>query len=342
MMTQMNPKLPMKQTDDFLCHHGEKGQKWGIRRYQNPDGSLTPLGRRHWGIGPPRDKPKRKSFRLETAEDRKERLELKAKKKAEKAELRKQRAENNLAKKKFNLINNGDRAEIYKNRKLFTDEELAYADRRISAAEKFNVAKAEEKSIIDKATDARKEALLNNGDLIDIYNNRKLFTNEELRNAVARAEMLSKMDPKQKKDAKEAPKKAFDGKSFTDKTIDNLGKAAKVVGGVGALAVTGWEAYNKIASVMNESNKTFFNDSDRESIIKKLGDSELAQNPKTSKFIDFFTNTALGNMPVGTMDPYSKLKASKAKFYNENQFKGLFPKDTDSELISDIYDKIFK
>lgn len=31
--------------DDFLEHHGIKGQKWGVRRYQNEDGSLTPEGR---------------------------------------------------------------------------------------------------------------------------------------------------------------------------------------------------------------------------------------------------------------------------------------------------------
>jgi len=34
----------------YLEHHGILGQKWGIRRYQNPDGTLTAEGRRHKGI----------------------------------------------------------------------------------------------------------------------------------------------------------------------------------------------------------------------------------------------------------------------------------------------------
>lgn len=29
-----------------LYHHGVKGQKWGVRRYQNPDGTLTDEGRK--------------------------------------------------------------------------------------------------------------------------------------------------------------------------------------------------------------------------------------------------------------------------------------------------------
>ena len=29
----------------YLYHHGIKGQKWGVRRYQNPDGTLTAEGK---------------------------------------------------------------------------------------------------------------------------------------------------------------------------------------------------------------------------------------------------------------------------------------------------------
>lgn len=34
--------------DNELYHHGILGQRWGIRRYQNPDGSLTEAGRKHY------------------------------------------------------------------------------------------------------------------------------------------------------------------------------------------------------------------------------------------------------------------------------------------------------
>lgn len=41
---------------DILVHYGTKGQKWHNRKYQYPDGSLTPLGRIHYGVGPAREK----------------------------------------------------------------------------------------------------------------------------------------------------------------------------------------------------------------------------------------------------------------------------------------------
>lgn len=40
----------------YLAHHGTKGMKWGQRRYQNSDGSLTALGRARYGVGAARTK----------------------------------------------------------------------------------------------------------------------------------------------------------------------------------------------------------------------------------------------------------------------------------------------
>lgn len=36
--------MSLSLSNDYLEHHGIKGQKWGIRRYQNPDGTLTAEG----------------------------------------------------------------------------------------------------------------------------------------------------------------------------------------------------------------------------------------------------------------------------------------------------------
>lgn len=39
---------PSNDYRSYLEHHGVKGQRWGVRRYQNSDGSLTTVGKKHY------------------------------------------------------------------------------------------------------------------------------------------------------------------------------------------------------------------------------------------------------------------------------------------------------
>lgn len=57
---------------NVLCHHGVKGQERGKRRYQYEDGSLTPLGRIHYGYGQIKERrAQRKEERKQRREERK-------------------------------------------------------------------------------------------------------------------------------------------------------------------------------------------------------------------------------------------------------------------------------
>ncbi len=84
---------------DELYHHGIKGQKWGIRRYQNEDGTLTEAGKQRYAnydLGKYALKNNKLSRRLATGDhpfttkryyDKKEvRLENKVNKRREKGE----------------------------------------------------------------------------------------------------------------------------------------------------------------------------------------------------------------------------------------------------------------
>ena len=50
-----------------LFHFGIKGQKWGLRRFQNPDGTLTPEGKSRYGTVESYNKAKNRSKSVKLA-----------------------------------------------------------------------------------------------------------------------------------------------------------------------------------------------------------------------------------------------------------------------------------
>lgn len=90
--------------EDFIAHHGTKGQRWGIRRYQNADGSLTPAGRKRY--------MKSNRFRQKYLREQAKRLE------------EERRRSETLQQRKARLMKSSDAEEIFKNKDLFTNEEI--------------------------------------------------------------------------------------------------------------------------------------------------------------------------------------------------------------------------
>lgn len=81
----------------YLAHHGILGMKWGVRRYQNPDGTLTAAGRlRYTKSGDGSYRKLSRSERKEVAQKNQEklsRLEAAKAARAEKTRLKKERQE---------------------------------------------------------------------------------------------------------------------------------------------------------------------------------------------------------------------------------------------------------
>lgn len=103
---------------DYLAHHGIKNQKWGQRRFQNYDGSLTSEGRKRYGIGESnQSRRERKQAEKAKAKAAKERAKANSKRKADN-----QKAAEEKAKRMQYLSEHPEK--IYKYRKELNQDDV--------------------------------------------------------------------------------------------------------------------------------------------------------------------------------------------------------------------------
>lgn len=133
--------------DDELYHHGIKDQKWGIRRFQNEDGSWTPEGRERYGKGDGERVKIQKAKATYETQKYKANLKSKAQKEKDKRaaaeernRIKEQGKTNRLVKKEQAKLEQVGRSKNLKlrNTKNMSDEELDKAINRLKLQSEYN------------------------------------------------------------------------------------------------------------------------------------------------------------------------------------------------------------
>lgn len=176
----------------YLAHHGILGMKWGLRRYQNKDGSLTPAGKTRYAGSPnPRHKP---SSARKVAKQRAAALEKARQAKAEKKAFEEARQK---------ALKSGNATEVLKYKDSSTRAELQDAYNRISTERLLMEISAKEtakgKSKVDQILETADKWAARGAKAAEVWNKAKKIKS-------IFDEQKKKQEEKEKKDQENAEK----------------------------------------------------------------------------------------------------------------------------------------
>lgn len=262
-----------------LYHHGIKNMKWGIRRFQNKDGSLTPAGKKRYDKEVAKLKAEKKKLRNEISVQKKadklkqlekERDALKAQsknlKKNSKTTTQEDKQAETIEQKRERLLKSTDAKELYENRALLTKNELDERINRIDteARLKSKIVVEKQKTGMEKFNERMSKATDTIGNAVALYqkvdNAYSTFSKSSIGKVVA------------KKLGIETPKKEFNIDEIWKKrnklSDEDLKKAAQRVKSEADLK----RNMDTLSGKGNGKNNSGMSESDVEELVSRLLD----------------------------------------------------------------------
>lgn len=205
-----NYYISAEPSSPSLMHYRTKGSKNGVRKYQYTDGSLTPAGRVHYGVGPPRGS---KSKTDKDSGSKKSASSSKTAKRRQKAKL---------------ITSSGNIKEAIRNFTNLTDKDIQKTRERARLKrdlerEGSTKSKPSKGFILGKSSKEDYSEIIESGNAKKIRDNLSKLTDDEIKRGIARAQMNASL-------------KEISNRGGT--RLDKVANAAQNIGKIAAAAGT--------------------------------------------------------------------------------------------------------